>query len=305
MRNYGQQVDRLVEEVGGLKREDGERLINRAYRTAVEAQPWSFLLKRFTLQTEAMYDTGTIAVVENTTGATLIGGAWVTSWVTPPSMRRIRILTRQEPYDVTALGSTTTATFGDPFLGDNNAAATYYLYRDVYPLPADCNTSRLLVLYDPVNRRRLRQYSQPEFLTRRINCGGGGTIGTPEFFMKVAQTSETPPRPQIELFPASRIVDVFHGWYFRRPAFMTTAADYPDWPAEFEDILWMGGAIDYYQQPRHYTPQYLNVLEPKYSMLWKRMKREMDGDSAIEKQIKDVGEGSGFTTGWTPRWTVG
>lgn len=306
MRTYGQLVDRLVEEVGGLKREDGERLINRAYRTAVEANAWSFLLKRFTLQTEASYDTGTVAVTLAGTSVTLTGGAWVTSWVTAPSMRRIRIQTRTEPYDVTAMGSTTTGTLADPFMGANNSAATYFMYRDVYPLPADCNMTRLMVLYDPVNNQRLCFFSQPEFLMRRIAAGGGGTLGTPEMFMLIAHSAESPPRAQIEVFPASNLSETFHGWYFRRPAFMTTPTDYPDWPAEFEDLLWLGAAIDYYQSPRHYTPQYLQVLEPKYREMWKRMKREMDGNSAIEKQIKEVGlSGGGFTANWTPRWRVG
>jgi hypothetical protein len=305
MRNYGQLVDRLVEEVDGLKREDGERLINRAYRTAVEANAWSHLIKRFTIQTEPSYDTGTIAVTEAGTGATLTGGAWVTSWVTAPSMRRIRVQGRTEVYDVTAMGSTTTATLGDPFLGETNAAATYFMYRDVYPLPADCNMSRLLVLYDPVNGRRLHYYNQPEFLMQRNNHGGDGTLGTPECFMLIAHTAETPPRAQIEMFPASDVAEVFHGWYFRRPAFMAAAADYPDWPAEFEDVLWLGAAIDYYQQPRHFTPQYLSVLEPKYKMLWTRMKREMDGNTAIDRQIKEIGIGGGFTAGWKPNWRVG
>lgn len=306
MMNYGQLCDRLTEEVNGITREDAQRRINRAYRTAVEAHSWSFLLKRFTLQTEASYDTGTVAVTPASASITLTGGTWTTSWVTTPSMRRIRIYSRDEPYDVSALGSTTTGTLTDSYAGDEaQPEATYFMYRDVYPLPADCNTSRLLVLYDPKNRRRLIFFNQPEFLMRRNAHGGAGMLGTPEFYMMVGRTTESTPRPQIEMFPAPSTAEVFHGWYFKRPAFLDASTDIPDWPSEYQDVLWLGAAIEYYQSPRHYVPQFLKELEPKYRQLWTRMKRELDGNTAVDRQIKEVGSYTEFSTGWAPNWRVG
>lgn len=305
MRTFDQHVDRLMEEVEGLARENAQQRINRAYRTAAEAHAWSFYLKRFTIQTEAAYDSGTVSVTEGGTGATLSGGTWVTSWATEPSSRRMKVTGRTETYDVSGFPTTLTTTLADPFLGSDASAAAYYLYRDEYPLPADCNMSRVLVIYDPVNNRRLDHYNQPEFLSQRSACGGAGTLGTPRCFMVTTHTAENPPRGQIVFFPASDTTDVLHGWYFRRPSFMTTAGEYPDWPAEFEDVLRLLAMIDYYKSPRHYTPRYLTELEPQLNVLWKRMKREFDGSSAIDRQIKEVGGGSSYQAGWTPRWRVG
>jgi hypothetical protein len=285
----GQQADRLMEELRTIDRDEALRRINVAYLRNSEAHAWRHLLKRFTLQTEAQYNTGTVAVVETGTSVTLTDGAWTVSWGTAPSMRRIVIAGRAEPYDVTVFGSTTTATIADPWIGDDETEARYRLFRDTYPLPTDCDFTRVLALYDPDQRCRLMFYNQPRFINTRAS--DPTLVSTPECFTIVAQTSETPPRPQVQLYPAPDSVRTYHGWYFRRPAFLSAEGDYLDWPSSFDDMIWQHAAIAYYSQPLRYSPKLRDAYKLTYSDLFNRMKTEMDGQNAMETDIADVGAG--------------
>jgi hypothetical protein len=297
MRTFGELSKKLIEVVRTIDPSEARQRINLAYKRASEAHPWQHLLKRFTLQTEAPYNTGTIAVTESSASVTLTDGTWTTSWATSPSMRRMSIAGRAEPYDVSSFGSATTATLADVFIGDTDADAAYNLYRDVYPLPTDCGMAKVLVIYDPTLRLRLRFFNQPKFLSvRSVNPT---LISTPECFTVVNQTSETPPRPQIQMYPAPDSVRSYHGWYFRRPSFLSTDASYPDWPEEYEDMLWLDAAIDYYRMPRNHSPKYLAEFKPWYADLFRKMKVQMDGNSAIDFEIEQaqLGRGNG---GWNP-----
>ncbi len=288
MRTLGQGAAKLQEEISALTPAKARQLYNDAYIRNSEMHPWQHLLKRFTLQTEAEYNTGTIAITENTSSVALTDGAWVVSWGTHPSMRRMEIEGRDEPYDVTVFGSTTSATLADTYVGDTLTEGTYRLYRDQYPLPTDCGYTKLMALYDPTRRAgddgRLWFFPQPRFVRERSMrpCA----TGTPQCFTFMQQTSETPPRPQLQLYPAPDEVFVYHGWYFRRPPVMTLDAEYPDWPAEFDDMHWLQAAIDHYGSARFFSRRYLDHFKTMYAALFRRMKQEMDGQTAMDKEIE-------------------
>lgn len=287
-RTFGQLALKLQEEIHTLTPAKSRQLVNDAYIRNCESHPWQHLLKRFTLQTEAEYNTGTIAIIENTSSVALTGGAWVVSWGTAPSMRRMEIEGRNELYDVTVFGSTTTATLADTYIGDTLTASTYNLFRDTYPLPTDCGYTKLMALYDPERRAgddgRLYFYLPAKFIRERQ--ASPASTGVPWCFTFMAQTTEAPPRPQLQMYPAPDEVRAYHGWYFRRPAVMSADGDYPDWPAEFDDMLWIDAALTHYTKPQHFSQRFRTVYMEMYADLFKKMKKEMDGQTAMDKEIE-------------------
>lgn len=301
----GEQAKKLIGLISTISDGEARQRINDAYVKNCQENPWSHLLKRFTLQTEPPYNTGTIAVSPAGTNVVLTGGAWVVSWGTPPSMRRMEIQGRREPYDVTIFPSTTSATIADPFAG--TVALTdgaYNLYRDTYALPSDCGYARLMALYDPsqrsdirfpTDRGRLLFYNQSRFLKER--AAQNTLTGIPYCFTMMQQTTENPPRPQFQLFPAPSDVRVYHGWYFRRPSIMATDAAYPDWPEEFEDMHWIQACIDYYSQPSHYSQRFMDMYKVKKAEAFRKMKTEMDGQNAMENDVQGTRAGQ---TGFSP-----
>lgn len=295
----GEQSKRLIGLISTIGPIEARQRINDAYIKNCQENSWAHLLKRFTLQTEASYNTGTIAVSPAGTNVVLTGGAWVVSWGTAPSMRRMEIQGRREPYDVTIFPSTTSATIADPFAGSEAlTASTYNLYRDTYPLPADCGYARLMALYDPSDRGRLLFFNQRRFLEE---IDGRNTLtGTPGCFTMMQQTTENPPRPQFRLFPAPSEVRVYHGWYFRRPAIMATDAAYPDWPEEFEDMHWIQACIDYYSTPRHKSIRHRDDYKVMKAEAFRKMKTEMDGQAAMENDIQGTRTGR---TGFSPTFS--
>jgi len=281
---------------------EARRRINVAYVNEAMGHSWSHLLKRWTLQTEASYATGTLSVTNGSTAVVLSGdGTWVPSWTTAPSMRRVAIQGRFEPYDITITGANS-GTLADPWIGDTNTAASYVMWRDTYPLPADCGHAKMMALYDPLARDRLKLLNQATFIRQR-SSNPGLVTSYAGILMMVNQTTEAPPRPQFQMWPNVGIVRAYHGWYFRRPDYMPTDATYPDWPYEFQDMLPLSAAIEHYSTPRFHSPKYLAQFKPTYADFYTKMVKEMDGNAAIDVEIEAIFTGrtrAGSNANWSP-----
>lgn len=298
MMTLGQLGARLIREISTIGVNESRQRINDAYIQNSQDAPHAHLLKRFTLQTEPPYNTGTIAILQNTNAAVLTGGAWVVSWGTAPSSRRMEIQGRREPYDVTIFPSTTSATLADTYPGADLATGAYNLYRDEYPLPADCGYTKVMALYDPsqrsdirfpTDRGRLLFYNQSRFLKER--AAQNTLTGIPYCFTIMRHTTETPPRVLFRLFPAPSDVRVYHGWYFARPPIMATDAAYPDWPEEFEDMHWIRACVDHFSSPGHFSTRYRDHFKVLLAEKFRKMKTEMDGQSAMDNDIQGTRSG--------------
>lgn len=294
--NVAQLALRLEDEIPAIGPKDARKRISRAIQANQSAHSWSFLLKRTSIQTEALYNTGTVAVTNGLTAVVLTSGTWVTSWSTAPSSRKIVIQGRPEPYDITITGATT-GTLSEAWIGDTDADATYTLFRDTYPLPVDCDYGKLLVMWDRELNRRMDFYDFMKFAQRKFLANG--TTGTPTEIAYVGFTSETAPRPQIEFgFEAPADVQSYHLWYFQRPAFPTQGTDVPLFPQPYEDLHWLKAAIEYGKSPR--TPQkFVPVWQRDYDALFFKAKQVLDGGAEIDRQVESVflGQRSGGTSG--------
>lgn len=294
-RNFGELARALTNNVP-LDAGEARRRINVAYVNEAMCHPWSHRLRRFTLQTEASYNTGTLLLTPGSADVTLTGGTWVIGWSTSPSSRRIAIQGRYETYGITITGANT-GTLDAPWIGDALPAATYTMWRDTYPLPADCGFAKLMALYDPEQGFRLVFNNQATFL--RYLSIDPRAVNFPERIMMVGASTENPPRPMFQMWPAAGTVRAYHGWYFSRPDWMVADADYPDWPMEFQDMLPLSATIEHYSTVRFNSPKYLAQFRPMYADLYRRMVKEMDGNSAIDVQIEDVfGRGRRSNAHW-------
>ena len=285
---FGEQARRLIEEVPGVGPIEARKRINLAYRRNAERHTWAHLLVRSSIQTEPMYSVGTVSVTNQSASITLTGGVWDPAWTVSPSSRRIVIQGRAEAIDVT-ITSSTTATLSEVFLGATNGTATYRMIRDVYPLPSDCGLAKLMTLAEAASAKPLRNSILPEFVRRKA-ASGGGDIGDPDAFTVVALTGENPPRAQVELGPqVPSTVRLYRLWYFRRVPFLVNDADYFAWPEEFDDMHWLGAAIEHMESPRvRFNPLSIDRFRARYQDLYARMKREMDGSSLVEVEVRSV-----------------
>lgn len=107
-------------------------IVNDVYQRYLGAYQWSRLVKNTTLQTTAIYNTGTLAVSNG--GTTLTGTDTV--WTAAMTGRMIRIAGRNEAYTFTRT-TDTTGTIERPYEGDDETVAPYYIFQSVYALPAD------------------------------------------------------------------------------------------------------------------------------------------------------------------------
>lgn len=276
---------RLQEECPGIGPQESLKRINRSIKQNNEAHRWRHLLKRASLQTEADYATGT---VEATNGATAIvgtGTTWVAGWSTAPSSRKIIIQGRPEAYDVTVTGAGT-ATLGEAWLGDTDSGLTYAMFRDVYPLPTDFDYGKLVKIFDLTNGCFLTYLNPVDFYIRKARMQA--SVGIPDSFTIIGLTSETPPRPQLELgFNAPDSVIGYRIWYYKRTSFLTVSGAYPEWPEQFEDMLWLRAAIEHGENAKHLYKS-VPVWKEKYAHLYFDMKQTMDGDPALDQESRSV-----------------
>lgn len=109
-------------------------IVNDVYQRFLGAYTWSRLVKNSTLQTTAIYNTGTVAVSNG--GTTLTGTDTV--WTAAMTGRMIRIGGRNEAYVFTRV-TDTTATIERAYEGDDETAAPYTIFQTVYALPTDAD----------------------------------------------------------------------------------------------------------------------------------------------------------------------
>lgn len=155
-----------------------DQAIQARYATILDAHPWKALDKQAVIQTVGVYATGTVAV---TNGSAAVTGT-TTSWTQGQNGMSIRIGSDSQFYTFTYV-SGTSATLDRPYEGTTNAAATYYLFQSIYPLPAD-----LKILLEVNNLRGnfpLRPYTQAEL---NLLFPSRADVGEP-FIYSMAQDS--------------------------------------------------------------------------------------------------------------------
>lgn len=286
----GDFIRRAMARLSGLQELEAKTLYSDALRSLYAKEKWLFLLQNDIIQTVAPYTTGTIQVTNGSAALVGTSTVWDATWIN----RRIVIEGRSEVYDV-LLNSATSATLktggynGTNALwpGESASELTYRIYRDVYPLRAECDWGRDYFWWDPANGCPLPLVDQIVMLIEKSLCPG--TLGQPRGVCRapLAQTAATAvPVSNVEFGPyVPDDVYSFPVWYFKKPAVTTSDLEYPLWPEEFEDLISLEMEVEYGHNPRHRLP--VGPAEQKLtSRLWECKKRN-DGGAEITR-IKEM-----------------
>lgn len=167
-------------------------IINDVYQRYLNSYQWQRLVKTSTLQTTAIYDTGTLAVSAG--GTTLTGTDTV--WTAAMTGRRIRIAGRNETYIFTRV-SNTSATIDRAFEGDAETEAAYYIFQSIYAAPVDADLIDSIEV--PGSGRDLDQESA-EYLDKLGT--DRWTLGRPTLYTPAPDvTISSVVYPAVELYP--------------------------------------------------------------------------------------------------------
>jgi hypothetical protein len=253
-----------------------------------------FMIGEARIVTEAPYTTGTLAVTNDSTAVVLTGGAWTTTW----SNRKLKIQGRDEVYNVSAIGTATTCTLAEKWLGATDSGLTYQMFRDVYDLPADCEMSKEVLLYDTVLKDRVEFIDYQDF--RREKRELGVILGTPCTVTRLGVVSG---KAQIEFGPyVPSEARVFQLDYFRSPQKPAAITDpmSPAWPTAFEDVRVKRALANYADKKGH---QRRFEFREKYDRRVWEMVRKFDGGNEMKRRIQGtrVTSRGGFRI--NARWT--
>ncbi len=200
-------LDFLGANVTEEARRDARRATLNAYRELASAHRWSYFYTRGRLNTVAPYSTGTVAVTASTGVVDLTGGVFP-SWAPTGTIQINNVI-----YQIGSVQSTTQLTLtAQSRPGANiDAGATFTIYRDTFPLPADCLSIARLIL---VNNAFAMWYEPPTtWLERQRIYRGPATPrsytirGDPHYFAAMA----------VSLFPVPDAAYEFDYLYQRTP----------------------------------------------------------------------------------------
>jgi hypothetical protein len=140
--------------------------IQGRYDFILDFHPWKGLEVETYLETLAVYQTGTVSVTKGATAITTTG-----TW-TGFTGRKIRVGGRSELYTITYSGSTWA--LDRTYEGETDAAASYYVFQNVYALPGDLKT--LTALDSPITGVPLACWTKEQL---REAVGRGAQLGPP------------------------------------------------------------------------------------------------------------------------------
>lgn len=211
---------RLSKAFPGVDPELIDGWIADVYGDILAVLPWSRTLVHSVLQTTPTYTTGAVSVENGSADVELTGGTWSSEM----TGRTFRVTPRDDIYEFT-YASPTTATLDRPYQGADAAEAGYAIFQTVYPLPADAR----LVPDDAFGTFGAWWSKGPvERSTRaEIRALGIGFLGAsssadgwgPFRWATYMDDGSTPPRMQIELYPAPAAgVGIPFTYYAEAPA---------------------------------------------------------------------------------------
>jgi len=227
-------VEQLITRFQSCEWHMAEAMVWQAALLVYAEHPWSFCVAEGRIDTEAAYTTGKVKLVQGSTAVVAVGDAvFNPAWW----MRRFTGEGRHEEYDITITGAGT-ATLGQKWLGESLDEAAYAIFRDTYPVPADCDYGREFFILDPARDCLLRFKDLGVFIlekARRLSSG----IGYPQWVTRVGIDSNGV--PLLRFGPEAPVsAEGYPIIYFRKPAKPSSPSSpiTPLIPAQFEDMIW-------------------------------------------------------------------
>lgn len=196
---YGDIKFRLTKAFPGVDQDLIEGWVCDRYLEILGELPWSRLNVEAILQTAAAYQVGTASVTQGSNAAALTGGVWAPAM----SGTSFQVTGDQALYQFTYAGASA-GTLDRPYEGATNALASYSIFQNIYPLPADCR----FLADDAFSSFQLGPLTR--LTTGDMNAGnpfiataasGSATFGTPTLWSAYMDDGSSPPQMQVKLYP--------------------------------------------------------------------------------------------------------
>lgn len=206
---------------------DAARRISRLYK-------WPWLVTESNIQVASSYTTGTINVNDQSTNVTGVGTLW-SSMIGSNQLKTLYFGTNATYPISTIVGDTTMSLKQSINTGQNWTNATYTIYQDVYPLPADCEPGTEILIVNQRIRYRLLRLQKYALETRSVSIG--------VFFTNFQDSwceagyDDTTKQYLIKLSPPPSTVTEYKLFYRKVPADYTTLVSTCAIPPMFQDAI--------------------------------------------------------------------
>jgi len=185
--------------------------VANAFRQVAERRRWSWLLKRGQFLVPDVYDTGTVAVTNNSTAVVGTG----TTFTSAMAGRQFRI-SGSPIYTIATYTDATHIVLDDEYGGDTDAAASYEIYQCYFEAPTDFHS--FVTVFDPSTDQRLSlNYTQRELDTWDVSRSNSGDAYAVAAFDYRVPSGETVAVPRYELWPHKKAQYVYPFLYESRP----------------------------------------------------------------------------------------
>ncbi len=186
--------------------------VGNAFRQVAERRPWSWRIKRQQFLFPAVYKTGTVTVVFNSTTVTGSGTTFTSGMVG----RQFRVGLQVPIYTIIAVPDATTLTLDQAWGGDDASGIGFEIYSAYQTVPSDF--SYFLTVWDPrFNWQLHRNTTQEELNWYDAQRANQASSSYCVVSCDYDQTT-TPPRPRYELWPHMKAQYCYPYLYIARPA---------------------------------------------------------------------------------------
>lgn len=199
----------------GVDQDYLDSVINEVYATILRSYPWKRLTVTTTLQTTAIYDTGTVAVTNGANTVVLTSGTFTSAM----TGRDFRVDGNNEFYTFTFVDATN-GTIDRNYEGTTATAGTYRIFKRIYALASTVSVVQSLKVFGlDADLDETDQEQLDEMDASRL------TYGRPETFALFDDDASTPPVSQIELWPIPEDAEGLPLRYTKAPPVLSVPSD--------------------------------------------------------------------------------
>jgi hypothetical protein len=185
---YGELRFTITKLLPGLDPDLIDSWISGRYTQVLDELTWTRREVRSIVQTSAVYEEGTVTLTNGSTAVTGVG----TTFTSGHTGAGLIPAGRNEYYEF-VYSSATAGVLDRAFEGETGSYS-YKLFQSVYQLPSDC---RVLLSVRDLHAGPLSPASRSE-----VQAIVGVPVGPPQYYRQHMDDLSSPPRMQIELYPA-------------------------------------------------------------------------------------------------------
>lgn len=257
--------------------EEGELaiLVWKGIQLICDEEELPFMVGEGKIVTAPSYSTGTITITGGV-NVVLTGGAWPIG-----AGYKILIGGQAERYGITTLTGTT-GTLDAAFVGTDTTDLTFHLFKDTYPVPADCSFAKEMVVWDVARNEELEFLDFESFINERQQWRSGKP-GIPLCVTRGPIAADG--TPQLIFDPPPSTARVYLVPYYKSPVKPASvdAALSPVWPSAFHDVIPLRALAHYTDRKGH--PRRLEFAQ-RFRQRMARMRSTFDGGNELRRALK-------------------